>query len=225
MLCEQCQLREATVHFSALSWPSGEVTRHLCGNCYPDAEAERTASYGPERKALPVIDVEHITAVEYLDFAVRAQANSADAPAYRHISNELERFPVTRERLALEILTMAWQALERGNDAWLLIVLGGCFGNSVPPPNAPTFIELLEKITRRSAELMAQSANAPTEHPFGFGLTLAATALRTADDMRFSTLLEELKAHHPSMREIIDYVERKIAESDQWRGRERGGNV
>src|SRR5215471_14503102 len=117
MLCEQCQVREATVYFSAVAWPSGEETKHLCESCYPEAEAKRTASYGPKRKPLPVIDVEGITASEYLDFAARSHANSADAPAYRHVSEELKRFPATRERLATEMLAMALQSLEQGNDA------------------------------------------------------------------------------------------------------------
>ena len=69
MLCEHCQVREATAHFSAVAWPSGDVTKHLCETCYPMAEAERTASYCSKRKPLPVIDVERITAAEYLRFA------------------------------------------------------------------------------------------------------------------------------------------------------------
>src|SRR5579862_8709985 len=131
MLCQQCQTREATIHFSAVAWPSGEETKHFCETCYPKAEAERTASYGPKRKPLPVIDVERITAAEYLDFAARAQVNSTDAPAYRHISEELKRFPAIRERLATEMLTMALQSLDEGNDAWDLVGLGSCFANSV----------------------------------------------------------------------------------------------
>jgi hypothetical protein len=43
MLCQQCQAREATVDFSAMTWPSGEETLRLCEACYPKAEQEHTA--------------------------------------------------------------------------------------------------------------------------------------------------------------------------------------
>lgn len=217
MLCERCQSREAAVHFSAVAWPSGDVTKHFCETCYPKAEAERTASYSPKAKPLPVLDVERITAAEYLSFAASAQANSADAPAYRHISNELQRFPAARERLALEILTMACEALDKGDAAGPLAWLGSCFGNSVLPPRSPAYIELLERFARRSVELMAQSPNAPRQHPLGLSLALVAVALHRADKGRFSALLEDLKAHRPPMPKIIDYFERMIAESGQRR--------
>jgi len=228
MLCQQCQVREATIHFSAVAWPSGEDTKHLCETCYPESEAKRTASYGPKRKPLPVIDVERITASEYLDFAARSHANSADAPAYRHVSEELERFPATRERLAAELLTMALQSLEQGNDSWDLVGLGSCFGNSVPAAKTSAFIQLLQRIVLRSVELMAQSSNAPSDHPFGMGLTMAGNALRRADPTRLSTLLEGLKAQRGEFvqaRTVVDYLESRMAESDRpWR-RRRGGDV
>jgi hypothetical protein len=228
MLCQQCQTREATVHFSAVVWPAGEDARHLCESCYPEAEAKRTASYGPERKPLPVIDVEHITALEYLDFAAKSHANSADAPTYRHVSQELKRFPATRERLAMEMLTMALQSLEQGNDAWDLVGLGSCFANSMPGARTPAFTQLLERIVLRSVELMAQSSNAPSDHPFGMGLTMAGNALCRADPARLSTLLEGLKDQHGEFvqaRTVVDYLERRMAESDRpWR-RKRGGDV
>lgn len=101
------------MHFSAVTWPSGDITRHLCENCYPKEEAERIASYTPKRKSLPVIDVADMTAQDYLLFSAKAQANSADAPAYRHLSAELKRFPATRQRIATEMLTIALDSLEK----------------------------------------------------------------------------------------------------------------
>jgi protein-arginine kinase activator protein McsA len=59
MLCQQCQAREATVHFSVVAWPSGDETNHLCESCYAKAEAERTASYNLE-KPIPVVEFERM---------------------------------------------------------------------------------------------------------------------------------------------------------------------
>ncbi|MGO8926325.1 MAG: hypothetical protein ACLQU3_05470 [Limisphaerales bacterium] len=211
-----------------MAWPSGEDTKHLCEACYPEAEAKRTASYGPKQKPLPVIDVEHITALEYLDFAARSHANSADAPAYRHVSEELKRFPATRERLAMEMLKMALQSLEQGNESWHLIGLRSCFGSSAPPAKASAFIQLLERIVLRSVQLMAQSSNAPSDHPFGMGLTMAGNALRRADPARLSTLLEGFRAQHGELVQaptVVNYLERRMAESGRsWR-RKRGADV
>ena len=224
-------MREATVHFSALIWPLSEHAKHLCEICYPDEEAKRTASYGPERKPLPAIDVEHITASDYLDFAARSHANSVDAPAYRHVSEELKRFPATRERLAMEMLTMALQSLEEGNDSWHLVGLGSCFATSVPGPKSAAFIELLERVVLRSVELMAKSPNAPSRHPFGMGLTSAGNALRRANPVRLSNLLERVKAQDREslpVRAVLDYLEREMTKSEQnlqnFRKR-RGGHV
>jgi hypothetical protein len=43
MLCQKCHAREATIHFSAMAWPSAEDTLHLCEACSPKVEQERTA--------------------------------------------------------------------------------------------------------------------------------------------------------------------------------------
>lgn len=121
MLCQQCQVREATVHFSALAWPSGEDTKYLCETCYPELEAKRNASYTPEPKPLPVIDVEHLSASDYLRFAAKCHANSADAPAYRHVSKELRQFPLRGSVSQRKCLRWLWNSLNRQAiaGAWL----------------------------------------------------------------------------------------------------------
>ena len=196
MLCEQCQSNEATVHFSAVAWPSGEVTKHLCETCYPKDEAERTHWYGLRPNPLPVIDPQEIAARKYWD----------------------------RERLAREILTKALETLEKGDDAWELVGFGCGLGSSVTGVKSAELIELLEKIFLRLFELMAESATPPADHPFGVGLTMAGNALRRADPARFSTLLEGLKAKHkgsiPAHAAVLDYLERR--ESEKWGGRKRG---
>jgi len=122
MLCEQCQEREATVHVAAVSWPSGELTNHFCECCYPAVEAGKSYSSQP---ATPLpIGVEKITASEYLEACARAGANGADKPTLKHIHKELERFPATQERLAIEFLTIALQCLAGGEDPWHLISTG-----------------------------------------------------------------------------------------------------
>lgn len=227
MLCQQCHVKEATVHFSTVAWPLGEDTTHLCEACYPKAEAERTASFGPKPRPLPVIDFEGMTASQYMAFAAKAHANSVDAPVYRHVSKELKRFPGTRERIGIEMLTMAWQCLEQGNEGYELISLGSCFVKSVPTADTRPVVQLLEKIVLRSVELMAQFPHAPSAHPFGFGLTLAGEALRRTDQARFSKLLEGLKTQHQEnapVHAVLNYLDKQMAESKQALREKRGGD-
>lgn len=228
MLCQQCQVKEATVHFSTVAWPLGQDTTHLCETCYPKAESERTASYGPKPRPLPIIDVEGITASEYLAFAANAHANSVDAPVYRHVSKELERFSATRERIGIEMLTMAWQSIEEGNEGWNLIGLGSCFVKSVPTANTQRVVQLLEKIILRSVELMAQSPDPPSSHPFGFGLTLAGNALRRTDPEGSRRLFQSLRTQHPEsapVHAVLDYLDKHMAESEQACGKKPGSDV
>jgi hypothetical protein len=229
MLCEECQEREATVHVAVFSWPSGELSTHLCESCYPAAEAARARSYAVQPAAPAPIDVEHITATEYLQVAARAAANGADKPALKHISRELERFPVTRGRLGLELLRLAWQSLEQGNDPYDLILLGGCLGNSAQTQRPPEYAELLEKIVVRSFEALARLPNPPSAHPFGFGLTAAVRAFQRADPQRSATVIASLKdacgiETQEHMGIIIDCVEQRIAEADQKLQQRRRGS-
>ena len=71
MLCEQCQEREATVHTVLVQWPSGELTKHLCESCYPAVEAARAKSYASSPTTSPPINVEQISALEYLEAGER----------------------------------------------------------------------------------------------------------------------------------------------------------
>jgi hypothetical protein len=195
---------------------SGDITRHFCEACYPEAEAQRVASYQPKQKPLPTIDVEHITAQDYFDFSVKAHANGEDAPVFRYVSQELKRFPATRERLAIEMLTMAWESIEKGNPAWNLIGLGSLC-NSLPGAKPSAFVDLLENIFLRSVEWMAESATARPDHPLGFDITTAARALRRADQARYSALMESLKSRpSPEVLSVLDYLEHHMAELDKW---------
>lgn len=144
MYCETCGKKAATVHMTIVSWPSGEIVRHLCEFCYPEAEAARARiDTVPPTVQLPAA-VELITATEYLGISVKAAANGADKPVFKHLCRELERLPVTRARLAVELLEMAWKSLEEEGDPYDLIGLGCSFGNSVQAPKSQEYVDLLE---------------------------------------------------------------------------------
>lgn len=223
MLCEQCKAREATVHFSAVAWRSGDVTRHLCENCYPEAEAEREASFRREPKPLPDIDVAHITAQDYWDFSASAAANGADKPAFKHLCAELDKSPAAKERLAIEMLTLTLQSIEKGKPSWGLAAMGTFFGNSLPAPKPVTVLHLLENILVCSIELMAKSQEVRSDGHADHVLTLIGNTLRRTDPGRLANTLADLKAQAFPKPEIIVHFEEKMAESEQsaaeWRSR------
>ena len=53
MLCQRCNARKATVHFSTVAWPPGCETNHVCESC---SNLESSPTVGSEpmmKKALP----------------------------------------------------------------------------------------------------------------------------------------------------------------------------
>ncbi len=213
-LCEHCREREATVHVAVVSWPSGEQLQHLCELCYPEIEAARIQSYATQ-PALPLpVDIEDITASEYLDACARAAANGPDKLVLRHICDELKRFPATRARLAIELLTMAKHSLDQNDDAFSLIGIGAQFGDLIDAVRLAEFIGLLESIIHQSVNLMAQYSLPPSQHPFGMGLSMAILALKRADPSRLAAIRERLASQPereglPNYRAAIEYFEKK----------------
>src|SRR5215469_13591466 len=193
MLCEDCQKRDATVHLAVVSWPSGEIIKHLCESCYPAFELTHTSQYAIDSPAPLPSNVERLTAKEYLEFSAKAAANGADKPVFKYVCEELKKLPVTRARLSVELLSLAWQSLKEGDDPYDLIGLGCCFANSIQTAQTEKCVELLEKIIVRSVESMEVSPKPPSAHPLGFGLTLAVIALRKIAEKRYAKLLAVLR--------------------------------
>jgi hypothetical protein len=225
MLCELCQEREATVHVAVVSWPTSEVEEHLCETCYPAAEAARIKPYVvPPPVPLPE-NVELISATEYLQFSIKAAESLAYKPAFKHVCKELERFPATRARLALEFLRMELRSPEQGKDPHFLIRQAGCFGNSVQTGMPPEYGDLLEKIVVRSFEDLVKSPTPTSAPTFGFGLSLAFVALCRADPKRGTELLAKIKEpggqDAERRRSIAQHLERRIAIADRKRPRRK----
>src|SRR5258708_29630118 len=196
MLCEQCQAQEATIHVTLVVGPGGDMSkRDFCQLCYPEVEAEHLRSYNLLAGVPPpfTIDVQHITASEYFEASERAQRNGVDGPAYKRISSELRRLPDARRRLALEMLTMASEALARAEDPWSLVVRGCGFGGAVQWEEMSPYTALLEKIISRAFDLLGNGAyHAPVYH-LSFGLRAALLALRRVRPARLCAVLCSLR--------------------------------
>jgi hypothetical protein len=182
-------------------------------------EAERAKiSYSQPDNPLPA-DVEHITALEYLAASARAVCNGADKAALRHIYAELKRFPKTRQRLAFEMLRLAWQTLERREDPGWEAVFVSCAWGSIEAEQMPEYIMWLEKIAIRCFELLGQLPSPQREHaPFTLSLRGMLIALGKVDSARFNVVLEALKskcdeADLNSRRKLLSRVEDFVLKS------------
>jgi hypothetical protein len=221
MLCERCQQKEATVHLTLVVGPSVEPTTHdFCDSCYPAVEAEGVKAYNTQpNRPLPT-DVEHITALELLEAQARAACNGADKPAVKHIYEELKRLPKTRQRLALELLQLAWNSLESGEEPIFTAFMAASFGDSMEAERIPEYIVWLERIINRCFELRSQLSGPEREHR-GFELTLPAmlVSLGKVDRGRFTALLESLRGRcvetgHDARLKLLSDVEALVLRSE-----------
>jgi hypothetical protein len=224
MLCERCQAIEATVHLAAILWPTGERIEHFCDSCYPEAEAARVKQYTPEPVPVALPDVERMTASEYLQFSARAAANGADKPLMHQLNEELKRLPATRHRLGLEMLKMALDSVERGDDPMLLLGVGGCLVNPTDSQKPHEGVELLRKLVFELFDRLLQpSAGSSSSEHFRFLLGLAVIALRKADPQCLERLFEALQGRSvgsgEERRKTIEYVKAHLADADQKRPR------
>jgi hypothetical protein len=147
-------------------------------------------------------DVEHITASDYLTAQERARNNVSNVPAFKHLLNELGRFPKTRSRLAFEFLDLAWKTLERRGHPGFLIATSGNFWNSAKPVRPKEYTALVEKMMRRifefaaqpeTAERVAESPSSALNPSFCWSLVFAAIALKKADPARYTAVINEFK--------------------------------
>jgi len=220
MLCKQCQEREATVHLTLVVGSAGEIARHdFCEVCYSGVEADRMKLYNAQpNKPLPA-DVEHITASEYLAACARAASNGVEKPALRHIHEELKRLPKTRQRLAFEMLQLAWQTLERGEDPRREAGFAACASGAIESERMPEYIMWLEKIAVRCFELRGQLPTPQGEHGrFTLSLGGMLIAFGKVDRARFSAVFEALKsecdaADLNSRRKLLSGIEKFILKS------------
>jgi hypothetical protein len=197
--------------------PSAEATPHnFCESCYPSVETECLATYGSQPNSTLPSDVEHISALEYLEASAKATRNGADKPAFKHIEKELSRLPMARQRLAFEMLSLASQSLDRGEEPGWAAGFAGCCWGLIEPHRKSEYATCLEKIIERCFELRRQLPASPGDHgAFGMTLTLMLIALGKVDRHRFEAILQTLRSRGGDSNldprwKVIDQAEKRI---------------
>ena len=140
------------------------------------------------------MNVERITASDFLKAQDRARRNAAENPAFRNISKQLKDLPKSQERLAFEFIMMALQALERGASPRAMIVKALYFEGAIESAREPEYLAHIENVIFRCFELLGQVKTGTGEYT-SLQLTLSLTlmAVRKRDRNRFSLVLETLR--------------------------------
>ena len=165
------------------------------------------------------IDVERITAAEYLDAAAKAERNGDDKPALRRILTELERFPNIRQRLAFEMLPMFLRSLKAGTEPpHYLVSFVTLSANSIDLQRLPEFAAGLEKIILQFFDLAG--ARPAARQPSTLTILSSALTLHQVDKERFVSVFAELKrrcgaAENDPRREFITHIEWVMTEAQK----------
>jgi hypothetical protein len=92
--------------------------------------------------------------------------------------------------------------------------LATCLGSSAGPRRRE-YIDHLEDVILRFVDLMAKSPKPPSPQRLGLGLSLAALALRKADENRYTKILTSLKRKcrgraEDQITKAVQYMEGKM---------------
>ena len=93
-----------------------------------------------------------------------------------------------------ELMALAWQSLEQGQDPGMQMTFAGCCWTAIEPQRRAEYVAWLEKIIIRCFELRSQG-HPPFAAYGAFALTacLSLCSLGYADRSRFTQLLKDLR--------------------------------
>ncbi len=146
------------------------------------------------------MDIHTITVEQYLDLASRGNTASGDQRAFAKINAQLREAPLACERLAFELLQVAWRALDgrsdpRNADTHSLWVTGfaRCLQGFISPERLAEYAGWLERIIFRCFDLLGPVPPGTTGmQPFEFTMEIACDALRRTGTHRYRVLLQTL---------------------------------
>jgi len=160
------------------------------------------------------MNVENFTAEEFLEAEEAAERNGADKPVLRAIKQNLSDFPKTQERLAFQLLAIAWKALEHEGNPRKAAGLAIEMHQSVSVQRLPEYLLAIERIACKCFELMGKCRDSR----FSLTLVLALSVLRRSDEKQFKVLLESLKSRSEGTspgRDILVMFEQSESESKE----------
>jgi hypothetical protein len=139
------------------------------------------------------MNVNQITASEFLSAVRKGVGNAAEKPALRQTLDELKKFPETQQRLVFEFLDMAVRLVESKVDPAEPILWAVRWHSSVEETRIPDYLKQLEKILVRYFEQLRSAAHAAGGHPWILTFAIGLGAIRDIDKTRFQSLIDTLQ--------------------------------
>jgi hypothetical protein len=139
------------------------------------------------------MNIDRITALEFLEAEANAMRNGSDKPAFKRIMTELKQAPRAQERLAFKLTRMALQEAESGDcttrtAAWALF-----FSNAVDHPRTEDFLAELDELILTCFEALGPlGVRSPGFTRLRFTLKFALAVLGRMDKGRLRTTLSVL---------------------------------
>ncbi len=157
------------------------------------------------------MDVNQITALEFLEAEQKAARNGIDKPPFRRLLSELQNLPKAQQRLAFEFLAMAWRALNSAGDPGQLIAWSTFYAKAIEQQKLQEYLFWLEKIILRCFERL-KDLQIPFDGSCPYSLVL------------WSALPFLHRTHPDKFRVVLDALKRQCGEEDgdlRWRLVER----
>ena len=161
------------------------------------------------------MNVEQMTVDEFVSAAGRINNSVDENRAFKQINSQLKHLPHVQERLALQLMPVAWQALQCKNDVQALDLVGlaKCFNASIGPKRLE-YVTWLERIGFRCFELLEESPKPlPENTRLEFIMSLVFLGLNEIDKRRRDHIFEALKRRCSDprlsdMRDVLCRIER-----------------
>ncbi len=139
------------------------------------------------------MEIEHVTASEFLDRTHTAVANSAAKPAFKQFLDQLKNSPTTRQKLVFEFLVMASRLLESRGDPADAILWAVRWRTSVEEARLPEYLAQLEKLVIQYFGVSGGGISGRRGCPQVLTLAIALGAVRDTDKGRFRELMASLR--------------------------------
>src|SRR5207249_1062043 len=109
------------------------------------------------------MELDYITAIEFLDAENKAARNAADKPPFRGLVEQLEQLPRTKERLVFEMLDEAFMCVEQTCEPLTVVAWIRAWSDAIGDAKVPELLASTEKLTLKYFETIQRiSAGEPT---------------------------------------------------------------
>ena len=140
------------------------------------------------------MNLDALTAAEYLLIRERARRNLIDKPAFTEMVKQLNECPQIQERLLFEFLDLTSQALEGDRSPRGMLANAVQFEGAIGAERMPEYLERIETVASQGFKLLGKKeVRGGDWTALELTVTVAMLALRKRDPSRFDRLCDSLR--------------------------------